>query len=57
MKIAVIQASSQAGRNELMAYTVRKYAPCGSEVTRYNSVMMFNMRNDYEDRAYSDVCK
>ena len=27
------------------------------EVTRYNSVMMFNMRNDYEDRAYSDVCK
>ena len=35
MKIAVIQASSQAGKNELIAETVRKYAPCGSEVINF----------------------
>ncbi len=40
MKIAVIQA----GKNELMVDKVRKYAPYGSEVTRYNSVNIFNMR-------------
>ena len=35
MKIAVIQASSQAGKNELIADTVRKYAPSGSEVINF----------------------
>jgi ribose 5-phosphate isomerase RpiB len=35
MKIAVIQASSQAEKNELIADTVRKYAPSGSEVINF----------------------
>lgn len=32
MRIGVIQASSQAGKNELIFNTVKKYAPPGSEV-------------------------
>ena len=35
MKIGVIQASSQADKNELIYSTVRKYAPEGSEVINF----------------------
>ena len=35
MKIGIIQASSQAEKNELIYNTVRKYAPKGSEVINF----------------------
>ncbi|MCR5475414.1 MAG: RpiB/LacA/LacB family sugar-phosphate isomerase [Lachnospiraceae bacterium] len=35
MRIGVIQASSQAGKNELIFNTVKKYAPPGSEVFNF----------------------
>ena len=35
MKIGVIQASSQAGKNELIYNTVTKFAPAGSEVINF----------------------
>ncbi len=35
MRIGIIQASSQAGKNELIYNTVKKYAPAGSQVLNF----------------------
>ena len=48
MKIGVIQASSQAEKNELLFNTVRKYAPSGSEV------ISFGCKTD-ESETYSYI--
>ena len=50
MKIGIIQASSQAEKNELIYNTVRKYAPKGSEVINFGCTT-----EDKQNYSYIDI--
>ena len=50
MKIGVIQASSQAEKNELIFHTVSKYAPSGAEVINFGCTI--DEPNEY---SYIDI--
>jgi len=49
MKIGIIQASSQAEKNELIYNTVKKYAPKGSEVINFGCTTEDNQNYSYID--------
>ncbi|MCR5762188.1 MAG: RpiB/LacA/LacB family sugar-phosphate isomerase [Treponema sp.] len=49
MKIGIIQASSQASKNELISSTVTKYAPKGSEVINFGCTLDEKYEYSYID--------
>ena len=50
MKIGIIQASSQAAKNELIYRTVKKYAPAGSEIFNFGCT-----EDESECYSYIDI--
>ena len=50
MRIGIIQGSSQAGKNELIFNTVKKYAPKDAEVINFGCTL-----DEQEKYSYIDV--
>ena len=50
MRIGIIQASSQAGKNELIYNTVKKYAPTGAEIFNFGCT-----EDETECYSYIDI--